>query len=49
MRVVKHWARLPKEVMDVQFLEVFKTRLGKVLSNIFLLEVSLPRQGGGAR
>lgn len=49
MRVVKHWARLPKEVMDVKFLEVFKTRLGKVLSNILLLEVSLPQQGGGAR
>lgn len=33
---VKHWARLPKEVIDVQFLEVFKARLGKVWSYLFL-------------
>ena len=34
MRVVKHWNRLPREVVDAPFLETFKVRLGGALSNL---------------
>jgi len=34
MRVVKHWHRLPKEVVDVPSLETFKARLDGVLINL---------------
>jgi len=34
MRVVKHWNRLPREVVDVPSLEVFKARLDGALSNL---------------
>ncbi|KFZ61898.1 hypothetical protein N338_03636, partial [Podiceps cristatus] len=34
MRVVKHWNRLPREVVDVPSLETFKTRLDGALSNL---------------
>ena len=34
VRVVGHWKRLPSEVVDVPFLEVFKTRLDKALGNL---------------
>jgi len=34
MRVVKHWNRLPREVVEAPFLETFKTRLGRALSNL---------------
>ncbi|KFP88575.1 hypothetical protein N311_02871, partial [Apaloderma vittatum] len=34
MRVVKHWNRLPKEVIDAPSLAVFKARLDGVLSNL---------------
>jgi len=34
MRVVKHWNRLPREVVEAPSLETFKTRLDSALSNL---------------
>ena len=34
MRVVKHWNRLPREVVDVPTLETFKVRLHGPLNNL---------------
>ncbi|KFV09985.1 hypothetical protein N340_03486, partial [Tauraco erythrolophus] len=34
MRVVEHWNRLPREVVDAPSLETFKARLDEALSNL---------------
>ncbi|GAB0205895.1 hypothetical protein GRJ2_003055100 [Grus japonensis] len=34
VRVVRHWHRLPREVVDALSLEVFKTRLDEALGNV---------------
>ncbi|KFV14269.1 hypothetical protein N340_03216, partial [Tauraco erythrolophus] len=34
MRVVEHWNRLPREVVDVPSLDTFKARLDEALSNL---------------
>ncbi|KFP17271.1 hypothetical protein Z169_03411, partial [Egretta garzetta] len=34
MRVVKHWNRLPREVVEAPSLEAFKARLDRALSNL---------------
>jgi len=34
VRVVRHWNRLPREVVDVPSLDVFKARLAWTLSNL---------------
>ncbi|KFV54981.1 hypothetical protein N341_04945, partial [Tyto alba] len=34
MRVVNHWHRLPREVVDAPSLETFKARLDRALSNL---------------
>ncbi|KFV15764.1 hypothetical protein N340_01474, partial [Tauraco erythrolophus] len=33
-RVMRHWNRLPREVVDAPSLEVFKARLGEALGNL---------------
>ncbi|KFP11662.1 hypothetical protein Z169_06851, partial [Egretta garzetta] len=34
MRVMKHWNRLPREVVEAPSLEAFKARLDRALSNL---------------
>ena len=34
VRVVRHWNRLPSEVVNAPFLEAFKARLDGALSNL---------------
>ena len=34
VRVVKHWHRLPRDVVDAPSLETFKVRLNRALSNL---------------
>ncbi|KFP18218.1 hypothetical protein Z169_01407, partial [Egretta garzetta] len=34
MRVVKHWNRFPREVVEAPSLETFKARLSGALSNL---------------
>ena len=34
MRVVRHWNRLPSEVVDAPSMEAFKARLDGALSNL---------------
>ena len=33
VEVMRHWHRLPREVVDVPFLKKFKVRLNRALSN----------------
>ncbi|KAK4812606.1 hypothetical protein QYF61_010669 [Mycteria americana] len=46
LRVVRHWPRLPREVVDAPSLETFKVRLDGALSNLIQLKMSLLLQGG---
>jgi len=41
MRVVRHWNRLPREVVDAPSLELFKARLDGALRNLVYWKVSL--------
>jgi len=41
MRVVKHWHRLPREVVDTPSLEAFQVRLNRALSNLVYWKMSL--------
>ncbi|KFV71513.1 hypothetical protein N307_15332, partial [Dryobates pubescens] len=34
MRVVRHWNRVPKEVVEAPYLEIFKARLDAALGNL---------------
>jgi len=42
VRVVRHWDRLPSEVVVAPSLQVLKARLDVALSNLFYWDVSLP-------
>ena len=44
--VVRHWNRLPREVVAAPSLSVFKARLDRALSNLVYWKVSLPMAGG---
>ena len=44
-RVVKHWNRLPKEVVDTPSLEAFKARLDVTLGSLVLWLATLPMAG----
>jgi len=46
MRVMKHWNRLPREVVAAPSLAVFKARLDGALSNLVWWKVSLLIAGG---
>ncbi|PKU43720.1 hypothetical protein llap_5966 [Limosa lapponica baueri] len=46
VRMVRHWNKFPREVVDAPSLEVFKTRLHGALSNRVHWEVFLPMAGG---
>ena len=45
MRVMKHWNKLPREVVEAPFLEIFKARLDGALSNLVWLKMSLLTPG----
>jgi len=47
MRVMKHWYRFPREVVDAPALETLKVRLDGALSNLVWLKMSLLIAGGG--
>jgi len=49
MRVVKHWNRLPREVVEAPSLETFKARLDGALSNLVWLKMPLLTAGVWAR
>jgi len=40
LTVVKHWHRLPREVIDAPSLGTFKVRLDRALSNLVWLKMS---------
>jgi len=46
VRVVRHWNRLPSEVVDAPFLEVCKAMLDGSLGSRIYWELSLPMAGG---
>jgi len=41
VRVVKHWNRLPRKIVEAPSLETFEVRLNGALSNLTKLEMSL--------
>ena len=47
--VVRHWPRLPREVVDAPSLQTFKVGLDGALSNLIEWEMSPLKQGGQTR
>ena len=46
-RMVTHWSRLPREIVDASFLEAFKVRLDVALGSLVKWFVTLHIAGGG--
>jgi len=46
MRVVRHWNRLPNEVVEAPPLQTFKVRLGGALSNLIYSQMTLLTAAG---
>jgi len=46
MMVVKHWHRLPRDVVEVPSMETFKVRVDRARSNLVWLKMSLLTAGG---
>jgi len=46
MMVVRHWNRLPREVLDAPSLELFKAGLDGALFNLMYWKVTLPMAWG---
>jgi len=46
---MKHWSRLPREVVDAPSLETLKARLDRALSNLIEWKMSLFIAGGWTR
>jgi len=46
MRVLRRWHRLPREVVEAPSLETFQVKSDGVLSNLYLLKMSLLTAGG---
>ena len=49
VRVVRHWHRLPREVVDAPSLETFKIRLHRALDNLICLWRLCSLQGSWTR
>jgi len=47
-RVVEHWKRLPREIVESLSLHVFKTQLDAVLSNLLYLALLSAGWGTGS-
>ena len=39
VRLIKHWKRLPREVVGSQFLQIFKAQFDMALSNLLYLTI----------
>ena len=49
VRVVRHWSRLPSDVVDAPSLETFKVRLDQALGNLMELWCPCALQGSWTR
>ena len=49
VRVVRHWHRLPRDVVDALSLETFKVRLDQALGNLMWLWCPCSLQGSWTR
>lgn len=45
MSMMRHWNKLPGQPVDATFLEVFKVKMERALSNLVLCKISVFMQG----